>query len=199
MLLDLIIPTTPSYSIIEKRDDEVGRAMSSVTKLFDEREIALRVERLAGEIAERIHGEFVVVGILNGSFVFVADLIRALARAGRTPRVGFIRLSSYGEAKESSGDVCLIGEVPAEVAGRVVLLVDDVVDTGLSFARAKTLLEEGAASKVWTCALVDKPPRRRVHFIADFVCFTVDDRFVVGYGIDYAGSYRYLPYIGTID
>ncbi len=173
--------------------------MTPVTKLFDEGEIARRVEDLADRIARAIHGEFVVVGILKGSFVFVADLIRALDRAGRTPRIEFIRLSSYGDEKESSGDVRLLGDVPSEVAGQIVLLVDDVVDTGLSLAQAKALLEEAGAAKVWTCAVVDKPSRRRVDFTPDFVCFTVGDRFVVGYGIDAAERYRHLSYIGAVD
>jgi hypoxanthine phosphoribosyltransferase len=173
--------------------------MAPVTKLFDEREIARRVEDLAAWIAGEIHGEFVVVGILKGSFVFAADLIRALDRAGCAPRVEFIRLSSYGHAKESSGDVHLIGEVPSEVAGRVVLLVDDVADTGLSLARARALLEEAGAARVWTCAAIDKPSRRRVDLTPDFVCFTIGDQFVVGYGIDHAERYRHLRYIGAID
>lgn len=173
--------------------------MASVIKLFDEREIAHRVEELATRIAGVIHGEFVVVGILKGSFVFVADLIRALDRAGCAPRVDFIRLSSYGQATESSGDVRLIGEVPSAVAGQVVLLADDVADTGFSLSRAKALLEAAGAAKVWTCAAVDKPSRRRVDFTPDFVCFTVGAQFVVGYGIDRAERYRHLSYIGVVD
>jgi hypoxanthine phosphoribosyltransferase len=172
--------------------------MAPVTKLFDEGEIARRVEDVAARIAGAMGGELVVVGILKGSFVLVADLVRALDRAGRAPRVEFIRLSSYGRGRESSGDVRLIGEVP-EVAGRVVLLVDDIADTGLSLAHAKALLEQAGAVKVWTCAAVDKPSRRRVDITPDFVCFTVGDRFVVGYGIDHAERYRHLPYIGAVD
>ena len=173
--------------------------MGSVTKLFDEAEIAQRVKKLASDIAAAVSGEVVIVGLLKGSFVFIADLIRALDAAGLSPRVDFMTLSSYGHARESSGEVRLIGEVPEDVAGRTILLIDDIADTGRSLAYAKTLLEERGVSKVWTCALVDKPSRREVDCELDFVGFTVPDVFVVGYGIDYAEKFRHLPYIGAID
>lgn len=173
--------------------------MASVTKLFDEAEIAGRVAGLAADIASALPEDVVAVGLLKGSFVFMADLVRALHRAGRAPTVEFMRLSSYGHGKESSGDVRLIGEVPAVVAGRAVLVVDDIVDTGRSLKRARELVSDAGAAKVWTCALVDKPSRREVACPLDFVGFTVGDVFVVGYGIDHAEKYRHLPYIGAID
>ncbi len=173
--------------------------MASVTRLFEEEEIARRVDALAEEIATAISDEVTIVALLKGSFVFVADLIRALDRAGLSPRVEFMRVSSYGHAKESSGQVRLIGEPPRGVAGRRILLVDDIVDTGRSFAFAKSLLEKQGTAKVWTCALVDKPSRREVECPMDFVGFTVGDVFVVGYGIDYAERYRHLPYIDAVD
>ncbi len=173
--------------------------VAQVAVLFDECEIASRVQDLADAIAEALPDELVVVGILKGSFVFVADLVRALDRAGGAPRVEFIRLSSYGHGKESTGEVRQIGEVPAGLSGQVVLLVDDIADTGLSLAHGKALLERAGAARVWTCAAVDKPSRRRVDVAPDFVGFTVGDRFVVGYGIDLAEQYRHLPYIGAVD
>jgi hypoxanthine phosphoribosyltransferase len=171
----------------------------SVSKLIDEGQIARRVTQLAHEIAAAVPGELTVVGLLKGSFVFVADLIRAFDRVGLAPRVDFVRLSSYGHRKESSGAVRLIGEPPADLAGRQVLLVDDVLDTGRSLAFARDLLAATGASRVWICVLVDKPSRREVEVTADFVGFTVGDRFVVGYGIDYAENHRQLPYIGAVD
>lgn len=173
--------------------------MASVTKLFEAEDIARRVEALAQEIAKAIPGEVTIVALLKGSFVFVADLMRALDRAGVSPEVEFMRVSSYGHGKESTGLVRLIGAPPSDVAGRSILLVDDIVDTGRSFAFAKSLLENRGAAKVWTCALVDKPTRREVECAMDYVGFTVGDVFVVGYGIDYAEKYRHLPYIGAVD
>ncbi len=173
--------------------------MASVTKLFGEEEIARRVDELAKEIAAVISGDLVLVGLLKGSFVFMADLVRALGRAGLTPHVDFMRVASYGAAKQSSGEVRLIGDAPADLMGRRVLLIDDILDTGRSLVFARSLLLEWGASRIWTCALVDKPSRREVDCSADFVGFTIDDVFVVGYGIDYAEDYRHLPYIGAVD
>ena len=172
--------------------------MSRIAILFGEEEIAARVEALAGEIAGAIDGEFTIVGLLKGSFVFVADLVRALDRAGAAPRVEFMRLSSYGLTKQSSGDVHLLGDIPTDIAGRQVLLVDDIVDTGRSVAYAQALMRQRDVGRLWTCALVDKPSRREVEAKADFVGFTVGDVFIAGYGIDYAERYRHLPYIGAV-
>ncbi len=172
--------------------------MTTVEKLFEEAEIDARVAELAKEITERMTGDFTIVGLLYGSFVFVADLVRALYRVGAHPRVVFVRLSSYGKGTESSGRVRLLGNVPEEIEGRPILLVDDIADTGRSLAYAKELLEEGGATEIRTCALVDKPSRRLVLGTPDFVGFTIEDVFIVGYGIDYADDYRHLPYIGYI-
>lgn len=172
--------------------------MTTVRKLFDENKIAERVGELAEEIAAALPEDFTMIGLLIGSFVFAADLVRALDRLGSTPRVGFVRLSSYGLSRESSGEVKLIGEVP-DVAGRHVLLVDDIVDTGRTQLFATKLLRERGAAGVSACVLVDKPSRREVDVTTHFVGFTVPDVFLVGYGIDYADLYRHLPYIGTID
>jgi len=173
--------------------------MSSVSILFDESQIRHRVEELSSDIAKSISGDFTVVGVLKGSFVFVADLVRALGSQGLTPQVDFMRLRSYGSAQESSGQVQLIGEVPGGLERRTVLLIDDITDTGLSLLYARNLLLESGALAVRSCTLMDKPSRRTVDLEPDFVGFTIDDVFVVGYGIDYAEEYRYLPYIGTIE
>ena len=154
---------------------------------------------LPGVIDRAIQGDFTIVGVLKGSFILVADLVRALDALGRRPRVAFIRLSSYGVAKKSAGEVRLAGAAPAGIAGRKVLLVDDIVDTGRTLVYARELLQAQGAQDVWTCSLVDKPSRREVAFTADFVGFEVPDIFIVGYGIDYAENYRHLPYIGRVD
>jgi hypoxanthine phosphoribosyltransferase len=169
-----------------------------IEKLFGEAEITARVEALAVAIVAAIGPEFVVVGVLKGSFVFLADLARALCRAGAKPRIEFMRLASYGQGKESSGEVLLLADAPRDFEGKPVLLVDDIVDTGLSMAYGQRLLLGRNASAVRTCALLDKPSRRKVESPVDFIGFEIEDVFVVGYGIDYAEQYRYLPYIGKV-
>jgi hypoxanthine phosphoribosyltransferase len=169
-----------------------------VTTLFDEGRIARRVEELAAEIAKSLPRELLLVVVLKGGFVFAADLMRALDRAGAILRVDFLRLRSYGPSRQSSGSVETIGPLP-DVAGWDVLLVDDIVDTGRSLVVARRLLLEGGAASVATCVLLDKPSRREVEIESDFVGFTIDDVFVVGYGVDLAEEHRHLPYIGIID
>lgn len=173
--------------------------MNEIEKLFGEGEIRRRVGELAAAIRRALGREFVVIGVLKGSFVFLADLVRALHRCEAAPRVEFMRLASYGQSRESSGEVLLLGDAPRDFEGRAVLLVDDIVDTGLSLSFGRRLLEERNASRVLTCALLDKPSRRKVEVAVDFVGFQIPDVFVVGYGIDYAERYRYLPFIGKVD
>ena len=169
-----------------------------VAVLFDEASVARRVAELAAEIATTLPEPFTVVGLLKGAFVFVADLVRALDRAGRRPRVEFLQVSSYGLGQQSSGSVKVIGGMPASVEGQTVLLVDDVQDTGRTIAYTKALMEQNGAARVWTCALLDKPSRRVQGGDADFTGFVIPDVFVVGYGIDYAERYRHLPFIGKV-
>lgn len=173
--------------------------LAAVTRLFDEAAIATRVDELAQEISHVMPDAFTVVGLLKGSFVFVADLVRALDRAGRRPRIDFITLSSYGQGRESSGTVRLVGAPPVDIAGRAVLLVDDVVDSGRSLVFARDLLLSLGASEVRSCVLLDKSAKRAVAAPLDFIGFTLGDVFVVGYGIDHAEQYRHLPYLGTIE
>ena len=172
--------------------------MSTVKPLFDDRQIAERVEQLAASIATTINNDFIIVGLLKGSFMFVADLARAFSRHGLTPQIEFMRVSSYGNSKQSSGEVRISGETPAGIAGNRVLLIDDIVDTGRTLHHTSNLLLELGARQVWTCCLLEKPSRRELDCTADFIGFEVEDVFVVGYGIDYAEDYRYLPYIGVV-
>ncbi len=167
--------------------------------LFSTLEIAARVDALAAEIACTIPADFVMVGVLKGAAVFVADLARALDRAGARPEIEFLRLTSYGLAKESNGAVQLLGDIPADLAGRPVLLVDDIVDTGRSIAYAAAQLRQRGIGALWTCALLDKPQRREIEVALDFIGFTISDVFVAGYGTDYAEKYRHLPYIGIVE
>ena len=171
----------------------------STTVLFDEHAIQERIAGLAAEISERIPGDFMILGLLKGSFVFIADLARALHRHDRHPEIEFIRLSSYGLEKTSAGEVHLLGDCPTDLAGRKVLLIDDIADTGRSLAYARALLEQRDVAQLWSCVLLDKPSRREVEVPVDFVGFTIEDLFVAGYGIDYAEKYRELPHIVVVD
>ncbi len=175
------------------------RELPSIRPLFVAEEIAARVEALAGEIAAAMPGELLVVAILKGGFVFAADLIRALHRAGMHPRVDFMTLSSYGEDKESSGDIKIARDLSDDVRGRDVLIVDDILESGRTVAAAKDLLLARGARTVKLCMLLDKPGKRAVECEADYCGFTVPDVFVVGYGLDYAHYFRDLPYIGMLE
>ncbi len=167
--------------------------------LFNAAEIAARVEALASEIARTLPADLVMVGLLKGAWVFVADLARALDRVGVRPQIEFMRLGSYGSGKESSGVVQLVGDIPAGLAGRSVLLVDDIVDTGRSIAFAAAQLRQRGIGDLWTCALLDKPQRRVIEIAIDFVGFRIGDVFVVGYGTDHAEKHRHLPYVGVVE
>jgi hypoxanthine phosphoribosyltransferase len=171
--------------------------MTTVKQMYGADEIADRIEVLAAEIAAEISGHLTVIGVLKGSFIFLADLVRALDRAGLPCRVEFLRLSSYGNKQKASGDVVLIGGYPDVDSDGTILLVDDIVDTGNSITYAINLLKAGSTMKIKTCTLLDKPSRREVD--VDFVGFTIPDKFVVGYGIDYAENYRSLPYLGIVE
>lgn len=170
-----------------------------VVPLIEEAVIASRVEAMAADIVATIPGDFTMLALLKGAFVFAADLARALARAGAAPQVDFLRISSYGSGTESSGTVQILDRLPEGLAGRPVLLVDDIADSGRTLAAVRTLLLEAGASEVRVCALLDKPSRRVVPVPVDFVGFTVDDVFVVGYGIDWAERFRHLPYVGRVE
>lgn len=175
------------------------RAMAGIREIYGEQEIAVRVEALGHEIASALPEEFVMVGLLKGSFVFMADLVRALHRAGASPGVEFMRLSSYGMGKQSAGEVHLLGDIATDIAGQHVLLVDDIVDTGRSIAYAAALIRQREPAALGICALLDKPGRREVAVTVDYVGFHVPDVFVAGFGIDYAERYRGLPFIGVVD
>ncbi len=173
--------------------------MNTLRTLYEEADIAGRVDDLAEEIARSLPKDFTIVGLLKGSFVFVADLARAMDRIGHAPRIEFVKLSSYGDGRDNSGEVRLEGNIPGGIAGRPVLLVDDIVDTGNTLALARKLLLDHGAERVVTCVLLDKPSRRQVDISANLVGFTVPNVFIVGYGFDLAEKYRHLPYLATID
>jgi hypoxanthine phosphoribosyltransferase len=166
--------------------------------LIGEDEIARRIGQLAQEIVTGLGPEFVMAIVLKGAFVFGADLLRALGRLHVRPRVEFMGLSSYGAERKTSGDVTAWTSIPA-VKGERVLLVEDILDSGLTVTYAMETLRKAGASELKVCALLDKPTRRRTPVTADYVGFTIPDRFVVGYGIDWAERWRELGHIAAVD
>lgn len=171
---------------------------AGIEMLFSRHRIAARVRRLARQIAADLPADFLMVVVLKGAFVFAADLARALHAEGARPRLGFLVLSSYGAGTRGAGRIHVLGEMLDDVAGRGVLVVDDILDTGLTLAHARDRLLAHGAAGVRTCVLVDKPARREIPIEADYVGFDVGERFVVGYGIDHAERYRELPYLGVL-
>ncbi|WP_407529875.1 hypoxanthine phosphoribosyltransferase [Methylobacterium oryzisoli] len=170
-----------------------------VRVLFDEASIAQRNEEMARAIADQSPKDLLVVAVLKGSFMFAADLIRALHRAGLSPQVEFIHLSSYRAATVSSGQVAILRDVESEVRGRDVLLIDDILESGRTLVYAKDLLMARGARRVLTTVLLEKPGKRAVTIDADFVGFVCPDVFVVGYGMDVAHAFRQLPFVGLVD
>lgn len=170
-----------------------------IIPLFDEAAIAARNDAIAQAVVSRSPQNLLVVAVLKGSFMFAADLIRALHRAGLAPQVEFIQLSSYKDALVSSGVVNVIKDIDSDVVGRDVLLLDDILESGRTLAFAKDLLVARGAGRVLTAVLLDKPGHRISQIEPDFVGFECPDKFVVGYGMDAAHSFRQLPYIGVID
>ena len=172
-------------------EDDIART------LFDQDQIVRGIDRIAEEVTVAYRGrEFTVVSVLKGSCIFASDLIR---RIPIPLELAFVCASSYGDETESNGRLA-INFFPAEgeIEGRNLLLVDDILDTGRTMDRLRTEFLARGAAEVRTCVFLDKPSRRAVDCTADFNCFEVEDLFVVGYGLDFAGRYRNLPYVGAL-
>lgn len=158
--------------------------------------IRARVAELGKQItADYADKELVVVGILKGAAMFAADLVRAI---GLPVEVDFMAISSYGTSTTSTGVHRILKDLDDPVEGKHVLLVEDVVDTGLTLRYLKEYLQQRKPASLKVCSFLDKPSRRTVDIEADYVGFTVPDVFVVGYGLDYAQKYRNLPYVGAL-
>ncbi|EQC51381.1 hypoxanthine phosphoribosyltransferase [Bacteriovorax sp. DB6_IX] len=165
----------------------------SVSTYISAEKIQARVEEIARIIDMDYNGEeVVVIGVLNGSFMFVADLIRAM----ETPVfLDFIAVSSY-EGTESTGELKMLKDVKVNVEGKHVLLVEDIVDTGLTISKLKTLMEGRSPKSLKLASLLHKPARTEHKVDIDYLGFEIEDKFVIGYGLDFNGLYRELPYIG---
>jgi len=165
--------------------------------LVSEAELNARVGELGRAIARDYAGESpILVGVLQGAFLFMADLIRAIPIDLTTD---FIGVSSYASGGKASGQVRLVSDLSMPIEGRQVLIVEDIVDTGLTLSYLKRNLEARHPKRIQTCVLVDKIERRQVEIELDYVGFTIPNVFVVGYGFDYGGLYRNLPYIAELE
>lgn len=168
-----------------------------IDSLISAKSVAARVEGLAQEISDHFANsdKLVVVGMLRGSFIFIADLVREL---DLPVEVDFLEVSSYGDSMESSREVRILKDLRGDINGRDVLLVEDIVDTGYTLKHVVEFLQTRDPKRLETCALLDKPSRREVDVKATWTGFEIPDKFVVGYGIDYAQRNRNLPYIGSV-
>ena len=168
-----------------------------IDEMITAKAIAARIEALATEIEDEFRDtdKLVVVGLLRGSFVFIADLVRDLALP---IEVDFLEASSYGDSTESSREVRILKDLRGAIEGRDVLVVEDIVDTGFTLSHVIKLLKSRKPARLRTIALLDKPSRREVEVRADWIGFEIPDEFVVGYGIDFAQRNRNLPFIGKV-
>jgi hypoxanthine phosphoribosyltransferase len=167
--------------------------------MFSSEEIKERVEELAHDIAAKTKEEVLIVSLLKGSFMFTSDLVRELYAIGVQPKIDFMTLSSYGAVMESTGEVKIHRDLSEDVKDQHILIVDDILETGRTLHLARELLAERGAASTQIAVLLEKPGKRYIPVEADFVGFSIPDKFVVGYGLDYANYYRELPYIGTLD
>ncbi len=185
---------------IRCKDYNPNMAMSSQPKpniLFGKGEIEAAIKRLAAEISKDYHDKHpILIGVLKGSFMFMADLVRLL---DFPLEVEFIRLSSYGRGRDSSGKINVVQGLRSSVKGRDVLVIEDIVDTGFTITFLLDYLRKKKPASLRLCTLTDKPSRRKVPVVIDYLAFTVPNKFIVGYGLDWDEKFRYLPDICTLE
>ena len=164
--------------------------------LISEEELQTRVREMGAQITADYEGkQLMLVGILKGANMFLADLARAIS--GKI-QLEFMIASSYGNAAVSSGKLKIVKDLEGDLSGKDILLVEDIIDTGLTLYEIKQYLEKRGAASVKICTLLDKPEHRKAEVKVDYVGYTVPDEFIIGYGIDYAEYYRNLPYIAAL-
>lgn len=187
----------PKTEVLAAKRGRLDDADVPPRTLFDATTISQRVHALGTQIAQDMpEGDLVVVGVLRGAFVFMADLVRVIPR---DIRCEFLTVTSYGDADQSSGEVKIAADIGSPIEGKNVLLVEDIVDTGLTLRYLMDLLSARKPRVLEVCALLSKPSRRRVEVPVRFVGFEVPDRFVVGYGMDAGQRYRNLPDIAVLE
>ena len=165
--------------------------------LIDEDTLAARVAELGGEVSADYEGrDLLLIGVLKGAVFFMADLMRHLTVACE---VDFMAISSYGDATDSSGIVRILKDLDINIEGRDVLVVEDIIDSGLTLSYLMRNLESREPASLEVCALLTKPSRREIDVRVRYVGFEIPNKFVVGYGLDFAERYRNLPYVGVLD
>ena len=165
--------------------------------LIDAEAVKAKVQELGARLTAEYQGkDLLVVGILKGSVIFMADLLRAI---DLPLEIDFMAAKSYGDFTISEGKVRITKDLDKAIAGRHILIVEDIIDTGKTLSALNVVLKDRGAASIRVCALLDKPDRREVDFNADYVGFVIPDKFIVGYGLDYAEAYRNLPYVGFLN
>lgn len=170
----------------------------TVEVMISQDDVATRIAELGKEITERYRDRsngLVLVGLLRGSFMFMADLCRAIELP---VAIDFMTASSYGNAMSSSRDVKILKDLDDDICGKDVLIVEDIIDSGNTLNRVRDILCLREPASLAICTLLDKPSRREVDVKVEYIGFSIPDEFVVGFGIDYAQNYRHLPYIGKV-
>ncbi len=168
-----------------------------VSTLYSAEQLATRVKELGAQISEDYRGQRVLlVCVLKGSFVFTADLARAI---DGNVQIEFLGVQSYGEGTSTTGVVQITQDITRSIEAEHVLVVEDIVDTGLTIAHLLDLLRTRKPASVKVCSLLHKPSRTRIEVPIDYLGFTIEDKFVVGYGLDWAQRYRNLPFIGVVE
>lgn len=164
--------------------------------LFSPDDIAKRVGELGQEISRDFSGkDLVVVGILKGAVIFMSDLIREIS----VPlEMDFMATSSYGQSTKTTGVVQLLKDLDTAIEGKHVLIVEDIIDSGLTLSYLSQLLLSRKPASIKTAVLLDKPDRRQIEFVPDYIGFCIPDQFVIGYGLDFNHKFRELPYVGVV-
>jgi hypoxanthine phosphoribosyltransferase len=164
-----------------------------VNILISKEQIDERIEVLGAEISKDYLGKkLYILSLLRGSFIYTADLVRQITVP---TKIGFMTTSSYGHDEESTGSVNVLNDIPDNIEGFDVLIVDDIVDTGITMDFVISRVKSLGAASVKSCVLLDKPERRKINLKPDYCCFEIPDLFVVGYGLNYGDYYRNIPYV----
>lgn len=170
-----------------------------IETMISRKKVEMRIKELANTIQKdyenMVEEDVLIVGLLKGSVIFLSDLIKELNFA---VKIDFMSVSSYGGGTESSGVVKILKDLDFDVKGKKLLIIEDIIDTGLTLKYVKEFLAAKGAAEIKVCTLLDKPERRKADIQGDYVGFTIPDHFVVGYGLDYNQKYRNLPYIGKV-